>query len=108
MTQCRSVIALGLAAGSLVLGACGSSEPTAILDTEKVESAIEQSILHQRGQVADVSCPAGVHQQNGLVFTCWATVDSSDTPFAVAQTDAAGHVRYEADPHQLMVAPSDG
>jgi hypothetical protein len=97
MTQCRFVIAVGLAAGSLVLGACGSS-PTTILNTEKVESAIEQSILNQRGQVADVSCPSGVHQQNGLVFTCWATVGSNDTPFVVAQTDAAGHVRYAADP----------
>jgi hypothetical protein len=98
MRQCRFVIAVALTAGSFVLGACGSSEPTTILNTEKVESAIEQSIVNQRDQVADVSCPSGVHQQNGLVFTCWATVGSNDTPFVVTQTDAAGHVRYAADP----------
>jgi hypothetical protein len=95
-TRGRFVIAVALTAGSLVLGACGSSDPTTILNTQKVESAIEQSILNQRGQVADVSCPSGVHQQDGLVFTCWAAVGSNDTPFVVAQTDASGHVRYEA------------
>jgi NADPH-dependent curcumin reductase CurA len=95
----RVVIVVALIAGSLVLGACGSSEeaPT-ILNTEKVESAIEQSILNQRGQTADVSCPSGVHQQDALVFTCWATVGSNNTPFVVTQTDASGQVRYEADP----------
>jgi hypothetical protein len=98
MTQCRIVIAVALTAGSFVLGACGSSKPTTILNTEKVESAIEQSILNQRSQVASVSCPSGVHQQDALVFTCWASVGSTATAFVVTQTDASGHVRYEADP----------
>ncbi|MDX6582971.1 MAG: hypothetical protein QOI10_2155 [Solirubrobacterales bacterium] len=98
MTQRRLVIAVCLTVGSLALGACGSSAAPTILNTEKVESAIEQSISDQRGQVADVSCPSGVHQVDALVFTCWATVGSNDTPFAVTQTDASGHVRYEADP----------
>ncbi len=98
MTQCRIVIAVALTAGSFVLGACGSSKSTTILNTEKVESAIEHSILNQRGQAASVSCPSGVHQEDALVFTCWATVGSNDTPFVVTQTDASGHVRYAADP----------
>jgi hypothetical protein len=96
-THARFVIAVALTAGSLVLGACGSSEAPTILNTEKVESAIEQSIASQRDQVADVSCPSGVHQVDALVFTCWAAVGSYDTPFVVTQTDAYGHVRYEAD-----------
>jgi Domain of unknown function (DUF4333) len=98
MSHARLVSAAVLTAASLVLGACGSSAQTTILNTEKVESAIEQSILNQRGQVADVSCPSGVHQVDALQFICWATAGSNDTPFVVTQTDAAGHVRYEADP----------
>jgi hypothetical protein len=98
MTRWRLVIAGALTAGGLVLGGCGSSEAPTILNTEKVESAIEQSILDQRGQTADVSCPSGVHQQDALVFTCSATVGSNYTPFIVTQTDASGRVRYEADP----------
>jgi hypothetical protein len=94
----RSLVAGALAAGSLLLVACGSgsSEATTILNTEKVESAIEQSILSQRDQQADVSCPSGVHQKEALVFSCVASVSSGDTTFVVTQTDGSGHVRYEA------------
>jgi len=82
---------------TIALAACGSSdEPTTILNTQKVEAAIEQSILAQRDQVADVSCPSGVHQQEDLVFKCAAAVSSGETRFVVRQTDGAGHVRYEA------------
>ena len=93
----RSLVAgAALIAASLLLAACGSSEATTILNTEKVELAIEQSILSQRDQEADVSCPSGVHQQEDLVFSCVATVSSGDTRFVVTQTDGSGHVRYEA------------
>ena len=95
-THARGLVAGALTAASLVLGACGSSQAPTVLNTEKVESAIEQSIADQRGKVADVSCPSGVHQVDAVVFTCWATIGSHDTPFVVTQTDASGHVRYES------------
>lgn len=92
----RSLCAGGIAAAALFVSACGSVEAPNVLDTEKIEVAIERSILEQRDQVADVSCPVGVHQQEGLVFSCTATVPAGDTRFVVTQTDGFGHVHYEA------------
>jgi hypothetical protein len=96
-----------IAAGS-ALAACGSSGSPApagsagpaaitILDTEKVERAIERSSLAQRGLRAQVSCPAGVHQKKGLRFFCTAVVKGADsTSFAVTELDGSGRVHYEA------------
>ena len=103
----RSFVAVLLAA-SLGLTACGSSgspaassfkRPSAnlILDTEKVERAIERSSLEQRGVRAQVSCPSGVYQEKGLEFSCTAVVKrGGSTKFVVTELDAAGRVRYEA------------
>jgi hypothetical protein len=90
------------AAGVLVVGilsatGCGGSSGGAtILDTEKVERAIEQSSLAQRGQDAQVTCPSGVHQKNGLVFSCTALVGKTSTRFEVKQIDGNGRVHYAA------------
>jgi len=87
-----------LIAGSLTLVACGKGEaenPT-ILNTEKVERAIEQSVSAQRGKTARVSCPSGVHQKKGLTFSCTATVKRVNTQFVVTQQNGAGRVRYAA------------
>ena len=91
----RSIVAGALVATSLVVGACGSSESPTILNTEKVERAIERSSLAQRGAHAAVSCPSGVHQKEGLVFSCRAVVRRSSTQFVVTELDGSGHVRYE-------------
>jgi hypothetical protein len=85
-----------LVATSLAVTACGSSGSPTVLDTEKVERAIEQSSLAQRGQHANVSCPSGVHQKKGLTFYCTALVGRTSTDFAVTQTDGSGRVHYEA------------
>ena len=92
----RLALASSLVVGGLVLAACGSSPAATILDTETIETSIERSILSQRDREADVSCPSGVHQQEGLEFSCVATVRSGDTRFLVTQTDGSGHVRYVA------------
>jgi hypothetical protein len=92
----RSLVAGGLVAASLAVGACGSSGVPTILNTEKVERAIEHSSLAQRGKHAQVSCPAGVHQQKGLSFSCTAVVGSGSTRFVVTQLDGSGQVHYEA------------
>jgi phage protein D len=90
------VVAGALFAGALAVSASGSSESTTILNTEKIEGAIEQSSLDQRGQVADVSCPSGVHQKKDVVFSCTAVTKGGSTQFEVTQLDDSGQVHYEA------------
>lgn len=85
-----------LVGGFAVTGCGSSSESPTILNTEKVERAIERSSLEQRGKQAQVSCPSGVHQKEGLVFFCTAVVKRRSTRFVVTQTDGAGQVHYEA------------
>ena len=85
-----------LAAASLAVTGCGSSRSVAILNTEKVERAIEQSSLAQRGDHAQASCPSGVHQKEGLEFSCTAVVKGVSTRFVVTELDGSGHVHYEA------------
>ena len=94
-TTCGAAVLLVAAAAT---GGCGSSSSAAptILNTEKVERAIESSIAAQRGARAHVSCPAGVHQKQGLSFTCSAVFKTVATTFSVTQLDGAGHVHYEA------------
>jgi hypothetical protein len=97
MQSRRSLIAGGLVAASLALGACGSSVAApAILNTEKIERAIEHSSLTQRGKHAQVSCPSGVHQKRGLVFSCTAVVGRGSTRFVVTELDGSGQVHYAA------------
>jgi hypothetical protein len=92
----RSAFGGVLVAGSFALGAWGSVSAPRILDTEKVERAIEYSSLAQRGQYAQVSCPSGVHQEKGLVFSCIAAAENVSTRFVVTELDAMGHVHYAA------------
>jgi hypothetical protein len=93
----RSIVSAALLAAGVAVTGCGSAAaPITILNTEKVERAIDQSILAQRGKHADVSCPSGVHQKAGLVFACTAVVRGQATRFVVTQRDAAGNVHYEA------------
>jgi hypothetical protein len=87
---------LALVMVSIAVAGCGSSESPTILNTEKVERAIESSSLVQRGIRAAVSCPSGVHQRKGLVFSCTAVVQRDHTTFVVKQVDGSGHVHYEA------------
>ena len=94
----RTAAAGLLVAASLTVVACGKSETTTatILNTEKVERAIERSVDVQRGKTATVSCPSGVLQKKGLVFSCTALVKKDSTRFVVTQQDGAGQVRYVA------------
>jgi hypothetical protein len=85
-----------LAVAGLALAACGSSESAAMLDTSKIERAIERSSLAQRGAHPKVSCPSEVAQEKGLVVSCTAVVKGTSTRFIVTQQDDAGRVRYEA------------
>jgi hypothetical protein len=89
------------------LCACGSSADhtvgatadrrSPLLDTQRVASAIEQSVLHQRELHARVFCPSLVPQAQGQTFTCLAYAPGvSPAAFTVIQLDGAGHVRYSS------------
>lgn len=97
MPMCPKEAALAalIATAGLFATACGSAQPT-ILDTEKVERAIEDSGMAQRGLRAQLSCPSGVRQEAGSAFSCTALVGTTETRFVVTQIDDAGRVRYEA------------
>jgi hypothetical protein len=91
-----TLVAGGLAAAGLAATGCGNADPPTILNTEKVERAIEASSLAQRNKRVHVTCPAGVHQKKGLVFNCTTISTKGSTRFVVTQLDDAGHVHYEA------------
>jgi hypothetical protein len=88
------VILIACAAVALALTGCGGSEKPKILDTERVERAIEQSILEKRKIRATVSCPSGIERKKGKKFRCLATYKGGRTPFLVTQDDDRGAVHY--------------
>ena len=94
----RSALVAGsLVAASLTAAACGGSTKTVtILNTEKIERAIERASLAQRDKRVNVSCPSGVHQKKGLVFSCTAVGRNIRTTVRVTTLDNAGNVRFEA------------
>lgn len=90
-----------LAVSAAALAGCGGSDApkpkeVVILDTKKVEQAIEDSIKSERKITADVDCPSGVHQGRDLTFRCVAKTKSGSTVFVVQQTDDKGSVEYAA------------
>jgi hypothetical protein len=92
----RGALVGGLLAATATISACGGSSDPTILNTEKVERAIEASSLAQRHKRVHVSCPAGVHQKKGLVFNCTTMSTRGNTRFVVTELDDAGRVHYEA------------
>ena len=88
------VTLIACAAAALTLAGCGGSDKPKILDTERVERAIEQSILEKRKIRAMVTCPSGTELKKGKKFRCLATYRGGRTPFLVTQTDDKGAVRY--------------
>lgn len=90
------LIPIALAAGAL--GGCGSSKPK-ILDTERVERAIEASVLKQRHLHTTVTCPSGIERKKGVTFRCLALYRGGRTPFVVTEDDAKGSVHYKGVKH---------
>ncbi len=83
------------------------SWPPTILDTEKIERAIEHGGWAQRGTSPRVSCPSGVYQERGVEFSCTAVVEGESTRFLVTVLDGLGHVHYEERPRRAAPFPSD-
>ena len=96
ITACGSTGSVGLSISRTASGSTRASASTPILNTKKIAQAIQRSSLAQRGERAQVTCPARVYQQRGLVFSCAAAVGSSTTPFVVTELDGAGDVHYVA------------
>ena len=87
-------VVLAAAAAAVALAGCGGSDKPKTLDTERVERAIEQSILQKRKLTATVSCPSGIELKKGKKFRCIATYKGGRTPFLVTQDDDKGAVHY--------------
>jgi hypothetical protein len=87
---------LGTILAAAVLAACGGDDDEKkILDTERIERAIEQSIKEKRNLNARVSCPSGTEQKKGKTFRCTATYRGGSNPFVVTQDDDKGAVHWE-------------
>jgi hypothetical protein len=93
---------VGVAATMLAVvcvSACGSSAPsgssTRTLDSAKVERAIANSILHERGLDTLVACPSKVVQQAGHTFTCTAHLDVGAYPVTATEVGDRGKVRFQ-------------
>jgi hypothetical protein len=88
-------IALAAVGAALAASGCGGgSDKPKILDTERVERAIEQSVLQKRHIKAVVSCPSGIEAKKGKKFRCLATYKGGQTPFVVTEDDGKGAVHY--------------
>jgi uncharacterized protein DUF4333 len=86
-------------ATALAIGGCSlttAAAPPKILNTERIERAIEQATLAQRDKRINVSCPSGVVQKKGVVFTCSAVYNGGGGQFVVTELDGAGAVHYVA------------
>ena len=88
------VTGIAAAAAALAVAGCGGSDKPKNLDTERVERAIEQSILQKRHLAARVTCPSGIELKKGKTFRCIATYKGGRTPFVVTEEDDRGAVRY--------------
>ena len=95
---CSIGIAAALMAAAGAISGCGGDssgfDKNKVLDTERVERAIEQSILQKRKIQATVSCPSGIELKKGKKFRCIATYKGGRTPFVVTEEDDRGAVRY--------------
>lgn len=83
-----------LAAVAVLAGWWSRTSDPVILNTIRVESAIEQSIKTQRHLSSNVSCPVNIVQKAGVVFKCIASVGGKQFDVVVTETDGKGHVVY--------------
>lgn len=106
LAQVMAIFVLGLA--SCLVSSCGDSTrsrsttvalsgSTKFLNTGRVEEAIDESVLDQRGLQAHAFCPSRVPQAVGQTFTCIAYAPKvHPAAFNVVQIDSSGHVRYSS------------
>lgn len=79
---------------ALVAGLWNHTSTPVILNTVRVQRAIQASIQSQRHLSSTVSCPVNIVQKSGVVFNCVATIGRRRFKVVVTQTDGKGHVVY--------------
>lgn len=101
-----SVAVLACAALFSACGSSNSSSSTTVanLDTQRIASSIEESVLNERHLHVTVSCPAAVPQEKGKTFVCIATGHTTKkpitvvkTPFKVTVENDKGYVTYKGE-----------
>jgi hypothetical protein len=92
--------ALALTLGATALG-CGDDT----LDASKVEQGIEQDLSSATAQIASVSCPADMKEEEGKQFTCDAKLEGGGkAQVTVTQTDDRGNAVYAFKPGTMELA----
>lgn len=79
---------------AVIAGLWNKTTNPVILNTNRVEQAIESSILQQRHLRSTVTCPVNIEQRRGVRFFCQATVGHRNYSVSVNQTDGSGHVSF--------------
>jgi len=103
-----TVAAIAVLGCAALVSACGSSKTSSesstkgTVDTARVATSIEQTILEKRHLHSTVVCPAAMPAEKGRTFECIASVTSTKpphtvtkTPFVVTIQSNRGYVTYE-------------
>ena len=86
--------AAALAVVALIAGLWNGTSTPVILNTNRVEQAIEGSIRTQRHLTSTVTCPVNIVQQKGVIFYCQAAVRARNFRVVVTEVDGNGHVTF--------------
>jgi hypothetical protein len=86
--------AAALAVVALIAGLWNGTSTPVILNTNRVEQAIEGSIRTQRHLTSTVTCPVNIVQQKGVIFYCQAAVRARNFRVVVTEVDSDGHVTF--------------
>jgi hypothetical protein len=95
----RTTALIGIGIAFAVLG-CGSDT----IDTDQVESGIEESLSGATASVSSVSCPNDVEKEEGATFTCDAKLDGGGrAKVKVTQTSNGGDFTYSFKPGTVVL-----
>jgi len=71
-----------------------NSKPLNILNSHRIELAIEDAVHSKRHVKTTATCPAAILEAKGLKFTCTAKLKTGAASFLVTETDNNGHVSF--------------
>jgi hypothetical protein len=102
LSLCLVVLALSATAAA----GCGKSSDDSpksgvkltVLDNQRIEQAIEDSIRAKRHRASDAACPAGLPLKKDFRFTCEVKVGRQTVLFDVVETDDKGSSSWKARP----------
>src|SRR5687767_8018703 len=89
-----------LAAATLAAAGCGSDS----VDADEVEAEIEQQLSITTSEVASVSCPDDVKQEDGGRFECNAQLKGGGKAVVTVTQLDRDEFRYEVKPGTLKIA----